>query len=194
MEPDSRMTTQMPVKLEAVLARLCRRIPHALNTTQAVKLPYLVDVLANHVLGHPITGGHHQAWKHGVVTEEAWQHLAHGPSAVFRVTPVRFSEETRVEVLDDSSAEALSEDERRIVDFVAEEYAYVSATELGLLTKRMNPAISSWGGNRAADLGEDAYERMSPVYLEMAESVAEISLDRLRRESRPISSPEDVVA
>jgi len=174
--------------------RLCKRVPHPLNTTQVVKLPYLVDVLASHVLGQAITGGHHQAWKHGVVTSEAWQHLSHGPSSVFRVHPIRFSEETEVEVLDESSEEILSDDERRIVDFVAEEYAFVSATELGLLTKRMNPAIRSWGGSRAADLSEDAYERMSPQYLEMAESVAEVSLDRLREESRPVASPEDVIA
>jgi len=114
--------------------------------------------------------------------------------SVFRVHPVRFSEETEVEVLDESSEQILTDDERRIVDFVAEEYAFVSATELGVLTKRMNPAIRSWGGSRAADLSEDAYERMSPEYLEMAESVAEVSLDQLRKESRPVASSADVIA
>lgn len=195
MEPNRKPTRPLPPKLEGALVRLCQRSPKPLNTTQAVKLPYLVDVLALHVLGRPITQGHHQAWKHGVVTTEAWEHLSYRPKAsVFEVRPVPFSEETRVDVASDAAEQELTEEERRIVDFVAEEYADVSAAELGQLTKLMNPAISSWGGNRSADVSENAYERMSPEYLEMAEAVAGVTLEQLRRESRPVTDPEDVVA
>ncbi len=41
-------------KLKAVLARLCEK-RGSLFKTQAVKLPYLVDVVATHVLGESIT-------------------------------------------------------------------------------------------------------------------------------------------
>lgn len=185
----------LPPKLEAVLVRLCRQAPKPLNVTQAVKLPYLVDVVANHVLGHRVTDGHHQAWEHGVVAAEAWNYFKARPvDSSFELTPVTYSEETRVQVEEDAAEALLDEDERRIVDFVAEEYAYVSATELGRLTKRMNPAVRVWGSNHEADVSENAYERISWDYQEMVEAVSHVSLDRLRRESRPISSPEDAVA
>lgn len=185
---------RMPPKLEAVLWRLCARAPNPLSMTQAVKMPYLVDVLAKRVLGHVVTEGHHEAWEHGVVTSEAWRFFhASPPGSVFRVTPVPYSEEIRVEAVEEPSDVELSPEEQRIVDFVAEEYSFVRPTELGEMTKRMNPALRSWGGNRAADVGGDAYERMTPEYLEMSESVARVTLDQLEKGSRPVSSPEDVI-
>lgn len=185
---------RLPPKLEAVLWRLCARAPKPLSITQVVKMPYLVDVLAQRVLGHVVTEGHHQAWQYGVVTSEAWHHLQATPSTSgFRVTPVPYSEEMRVEAVAEGPECALSSEEKRIVDFVAEEYSFVPATELGEMTKRMNPALGGWGGNRGADVGEDAYERMTPEYLEMSESVARITLDQLEKGSRPVSSPEDVI-
>jgi hypothetical protein len=64
------------------------------------------------------------------------------------------------------------------------------------LTKLMNPeiAVSAWGSNHIPDLGPDAYERMSQDYQEMAEAVAALSLDQLRRESVPVDDIEDAVA
>lgn len=187
----------IPPRLEAVLLRLCSRSSPALSITQAVKLPYLVDVLAFQVLGRTITEGHHETWKYGVVTSEAWHFLRELPlGSPFELIPVPFSEEIRVEVTGESveDQDLLTDDERRIVDFVAAEYAVVSPGELGKMTKRMNPSITSWGGNRPADTGGDAWERMTPEYLEMAESVAEVSMRDLRSRSRPVANPEDVLA
>lgn len=186
---------RLPPKLEAVLVRLCKQAPRTLNITQAVKMPYLVDVLASHVLGGAITEGHHQTWKLGVVTSEAWHYLrACPPGSPLRVHPVPFSEELRVEAEEEISLDdLLSEEERRIVDFVAGEFSFLQAWELGRMTKRMNPGVMAWGANHGADTGPDAYERMSPDYLEMADFVDEVSLAQLRRESELIGSPEDAV-
>lgn len=194
LRESARTEQRLPPKLEAVLWRLCSQAPRPLTITQAVKMPYLVDVLAQHVLGRVLTEGHHEAWEHGVVTSEAWHYLTLPLASGFKVTPVRYSEEIKVEVTEEAPEAALSPEEERIVDFVAQEYAYVSATELGEMTKRMNPALRTWGGNRAAEVGGDAYERMTPEYLEMSESVARVTLDHLRKSSRPYSSPEDVIA
>jgi len=189
-------TDQLPPKLEAVLVRLCKQAPAPLNITKAVKLPYLVDVLACRVLGREITEGHHETWEHGVVTSEAWHYLHSCPVAsAFSVHTIPFSEEIRIEVLGTSSADdLLSEEERRIVDFAAEEYSLLQAWELGLMTKRMNPGVSAWGRNHGASVGADAFERMSPDYLEMADMVDGVSLAQLRREGERIQSPEDAVA
>jgi uncharacterized phage-associated protein len=186
---------QLPPKLEAVLVGLCRKAPKPLSITQAVKMPYLVDVLAQAVLGRPITEGSHESWKYGVVTSEAWHYLQNLPEGTpFSVADVPFTEEIRVEAPGASSQTGLSEEEARIVEFVAEEYSYYSAIALGEMTKRMNPQVPSWGANRTADVGGDAYERMSPEYLEMVEAVAPLSLQELRRSSRPLTSAEDVFA
>lgn len=181
-------------KIESVLLRLVARAPRRLTITQAVKLPYLVDVLAQQVLGRRITEGGHEAWQHGVVTSGAWHYLSAQPAGgPLRVVPSRFSEEIWIEAADDAEDD-LDEEERRIVDFVAEEYGFATASELGMLTKRMNPSIRSWGSNHRADLGGDAYERMSPEYLEMIEAVEPVTLERLRRESTPMGSLEDAIA
>src|SRR5258707_381465 len=85
----------LPPKLEAVLIRLGKAA--ALDVTQAVKLPYLVDVVAAHVIGRRITEGTHQAWDHGVVTKEVWHYLDKcTASPVLHLKPVRWSEEKRV--------------------------------------------------------------------------------------------------
>ncbi len=188
-------TNSLPPKLEAVLVRLIKS--GKLNKTQAVKLPYLVDVVAQRVLGRPITEGHHQAWEHGVVTAEAWRHLDRGgASSPFILEPVPWSEEKRVRLNADCepcSAELTGEEER-VVDSVVAEFAETPAGELGRVTKRMNPQIASWGRNVAADTGPDAYDRMSPEYQEMAEGASSWTLDRLRRESEPVIDLEEAVA
>jgi uncharacterized phage-associated protein len=182
----------LPPKLKAVLIRLGKT--KQLNVTQAVKLPYLVDVVSMHVLGRRITEGHHKAWDHGVVTREVWHFLTkRDDSPVFHLEAVPFSEEMRV-VIDADEPQALSPAEEAIVDFVARELV-LRAGELGRLTKFMNPGIPSWGQrDYAASVGEDAYERLSPDYREMAEQVASLTLDQLRCSSKPVEDIEDAVA
>lgn len=186
--------TALPPKLEAVMVRLCSVA--GLNKTQAVKLPYLVDVVANHVLGRRITEGTHEAWQYGVVTSEAWRYLddCEEEPALFDLDAVPFSEEKRVRVVRATEAPALSPEELKVVDYVAEEFARIQAVPLGLMTKLMNPSVTGWGANGRADVGEDAYERMSDEYQDMANDVLGITLEQLQRDSRPAQSVEDALA
>ena len=175
------------------MIRLCRIAN--LNITQAVKLPYLVDVVATRALGEAITEGAHEAWKYGVVTSQAWKHLDSplAPTA-FVVHDVPFSDEKKVDVAANASDGALSASEREIVDYVAKEFASLSASELGLMTKYMNPSIPAWGGNRLADTGSDAFERMSRDYQDLAREAAGVTLDSLRRTSRPAETLAEMLA
>lgn len=186
----------LPPRLEAVMVRLC--LHGKLNKTQAVKLPYLVDVIATRHLGRPITEGQHEAWGYGVVTKQAWRHLDRCGSgdSVFRLKAVPHSEEQRVELLPDASGldDLLTDEERAIVDYVRDTYGSVPATDLGKMTKIMNPEISRWGANLRADTGPDAYARMSPEYQEMAKRAASISDGDLRRNSVPVEDLEDAIA
>lgn len=186
----------LPPRLEAVMVRLCRGAK--LNKTQAVKLPYLVDVLATHHLGRPITEGRHEAWDYGVVTKQAWRHLDRCESgdSVFRLKAVQHSEEKRVELLPAARGLAgrLTAAERAIVDYVRDTYGSVPASELGKMTKVMNPEIDCWGGNLRADTGLDAYDRMAPQYQEMAKRVASITDEELRRHSVVVVNLEDAIA
>ena len=88
----------------------------------------------------------------------------------------------------------LTAEEKRVVDSVIAEFAETPAGELGRMTKRMNPEISSWGRNGVADLGNGAYDRMSREYQEMAEAAAAWTLDRLHRESESIVNLEEAIA
>ncbi len=186
---------QLPPKLEAVLIRLGRAA--RLNVTQAVKLPYLVDVLATHLLGRPITEGTHQTWEHGVVTSEAWHYLARREtSPVFHLEPVPWHEEKSVIIDADEPADVLTPEEATIIDYVIHEFSHIRAGDLGRMTKFMNPHIASasWGSNHAADLGADAFDHMSEEYQEMAKLIAGLTLDQLRRHSTRIDDIEDAVA
>jgi len=186
--------TALPPKLEAVMVRLCTAA--RLNKTQAVKLPYLVDVVAKHVLGRRITEGNHEAWQYGVVSSEAWRYLdsCEETPALFELDTVPFSEEKRVRVVRETESLALSPEELKVVDYVAEEFAHIPAVALGQITKLMNPSVTSWGGNSRADIGEDAYERMSDEYQDMANDVVGVTLEQLRRDSRPANSVEEALA
>lgn len=184
---------QLPPKLEAVLIRLGKAA--RLNVTQAVKLPYLVDVVAVHFLERPITEGNHRTWEHGVVTREVWHYLDKcKESPVFHLEPVRWSEEKRVVIDAEEPATELTAEEQRIVDFVVGEFGAVTASDLGRMTKFMNPGVRSWGSNRPANLGSDAYDRMSPDYQEMAERASSVTLEQLRRVSKPVDDIEDALA
>lgn len=186
----------LPPRLEAVMVRLCRGV--RLNKTQAVKLPYLVDVVAMHHLGKPITEGRHEAWDYGVVTREAWRHLdqCEAGESVFRLKAVQHSEEKRVEVLPATGRldDRLTDGERAIVDFVRDTYGSMPAAELGRMTKIMNPEVDCWGGNLRADTGSNAYDRMTPEYQEMARRVASITDEELRRHSVVVVNVEDAIA
>lgn len=187
-------TTALPPKLEAVLVRLGTAT--SLNVTQAVKLPYLVDVVANHLLGGPITEGHHEAWDNGVVTSEVWHYLKKcDDSPVFHLEPVLYSEERRLVIDSADVAEVvLTEQEEQVVALVAREFGKVRAVDLGRMTKLMNPEISSWGTNKPARTNEDAFERLSDDYQAMAEAVSALTLERLRRAYEVVEDIEDALA
>lgn len=70
----------MNPRLTAVLSRLCERLG-PLFKTQAVKLPYLVDVVAGSVLGHAIADGTYQTWEHGVVAKEVYRFIQRAGAA-----------------------------------------------------------------------------------------------------------------
>jgi hypothetical protein len=191
----TRNQRELPPMLEAVMIRLCSG--STLNKTQAVKLPYLVDVVATHVLGARITEGSHQAWDRGVVTSEVWHHLdkCEPGSSVFQVEQARYSEEQLIQVSPGAQSTAkLTREQEAVVDFVKEEFASMLANDLGFMTKVMNPSIKGWGVNRPADLGPNAYERMSAEYQAMATRAASLTLEHLRRNSIPVSNIEDAIA
>ncbi len=141
----------LPPKLEAVMARLFELLGPEMGKTTAVKLPYLVDVVARHALGRSITEGSHQTWDFGVVTSEVFQFMTHGMGAgyKFNVEP-----------------DALSHQEKEVVDYVVDSYGGMTAGKLGALTKALNTDLdkSEWGTNRVAETGEDAYARLAPEW------------------------------
>ena len=183
----------LPPKLRAVLIRICRA--SSLNVTQAVKLPYLIDVVAKHVLGRPITEGTHEAWENGVVTSLAWHYLTkRTDSRILHLEPVKYSEERKVVIDVEEDSSALGAKELRIVDAVLAEYGGTPASELGRMTKVMNPGIARWGSNHRASLSEDAFDRMSPEYQEMVGAVSQLSLRDLERDYVVIESGEEAIA
>ena len=189
-------------KLILVLERICERLG-SVNKTQAVKLPYLVDTVAARVLGRPITSAAYETWRHGVVCPPLYDLLRPGTEeGGFRVEPRRYVEDeytvslartaTGAECLREASG--LDDTERAIVDHVADEFGALTAWALGRLTKRMNPSVppSAWGNsrvNRAADVSENAYERLTPAYQEMAAQLESIGLQELRENSTPVDDP-----
>src|SRR5215204_5970279 len=118
-------STILNPQLRAVLARLCERLG-PMYTTQAVKLPYLVDVVAKAILGHTIANATYQAWEHGVVAREVFRFIKHesAKDGLFKVQPHQYSESGKqislAERLD--SDQPLSGDELAVVDFVADTY------------------------------------------------------------------------
>jgi uncharacterized phage-associated protein len=163
-----------------------------------VKLPYLVDVIATKILGRPITEGRHEAWQFGAVTKEAWNYLEGcGPSSTpFHVAHAKRIDDQIVRVEAASADVGLSPDEEDIVDFVSREFSDVFATELGFMTKAMNPSIATWVTARhlPVDMGPDAYDRLTAEYQSIARLAASVSLETLREKSTPISCIEDIVA
>lgn len=173
-------------KMEAVLARLIAESPNGeLAKTQAVKLPYLVDVVAQHVLGRRITNGRYAPWAHGVVATEIYdlitsaryggEPLEGTPFEVY--DPLGFEDRQTVTVAAEIP-DLLTEEEAEVVDFVAAQYARLEPSRLGQLTKQMNPHIRSWPSpGKPVRVNEPAYDAL-PVGFDEVD--AEIALERLR--------------
>lgn len=184
-------------KLVLVLERICERLG-TVNKTQAVKLPYLADATAMRVLGRPITDAAYETWQHGVVCRPLYELLTNSPcDGPFSVEARPYIEDEYVVSLAHASntANGLQEAEQAIVDHVVDEFGDMTATDLGVLTKRMNPAIpqSAWGRRQGADVSENAYERLLPAYQEMVDQMQTISLQELREKSVIVDDPRDWV-
>lgn len=180
-------------KLKAVLARLCDKLGPVF-TTQAVKLPYLVDVIASQVLGHSIGGATYEAWEHGVVAREVFRFVEHEAEAdeVFHVEPHQYSESGKLISLaaDIDLSPVLSPEELAVIDFVADEYGSIAPEQLGHLTKLLNTEMppEAWGTNAGAAVNQDAFLRLSPSWQELCQRISEEDLDDRRKWSEPIDA------
>lgn len=180
MPPIEPTRYKLEPKLEAVLATLCAELGPMFKT-QVVKLPYLVDVVANRVLGRSITRGTHQTWEHGVVTREAYRFFSHedvGP--LFTETKHEYSESgARFGLAEDALAPELSPEERTIVELVAQEFGDLTPSRLGDLTKLMNTELSadSWGSNTEARTDREAYLRLQDRWQELGERLLVLNLE-----------------
>lgn len=176
-------------KLEAVLARLCQKLG-TLTTTRAVKLPYLVDVVAKHYLSVPITGGTHETWKQGVVTSEVWSYVQQGGD-INDPFVIRGLESGKEISLAGEPEGELSEIEEAVVDHVAEVYGGLDAAGLGKLTKSLNTHFeaNAWGKNYRADLGEDSYARLSAGYQSFYGRLPHLDFANEKHWGEPIDDP-----
>jgi uncharacterized phage-associated protein len=179
-------------KLETVLARLCERLG-SLYKTQAVKLPYLVDVIATHELGRRITDATFEAWKQGVVAREAWVGVTYPPAGcLFEVEQPEFDEGWTIK-LAGKPLTSLSPDELKIVDFVADRYGAMTVQDLGALTKALNPEIprERWGSNTQPAVNEDAYARLSESWQTLWRALPLLDLTDPESWSEPIEDPDE---
>lgn len=179
-------------KLEAVLAELCARLG-TITITKAVKLPYLVDVVAEHVLGHRITEGTFEAWDYGVVTREVWDLAKEDGGTWFRVGEHFYSEGGRtVALAEGAEPPELEADELAVVGYVVEQFGHLGAGDLGDLTKSLNSdfAAEEWGSNRAPTTGEEAFARLSPSWLDLWRRLPDLDLDDASLWGEPIEDAE----
>lgn len=180
----------LPPKLEAVLARLCAQLGPIFKT-HAVKLPYLVDVLASRFLGQPVTEGRHEAWELGVVTREVYHAISSGRlGPTFAIDEHAYSESGRLVRLREGSAlvAQLSIDELAIVDYVAACYGRLPAEQLGVLTKLLNTELPSeaWGTNAEALVGSDAAARLDEGWQRLGRRLPALDLEDRSLWSEPI--------
>lgn len=148
----ARGTRKLEPKLEAVLAELCARLSGRIGITHAVKLPYLVDIVAAATLGHRITDATYEAWDYGVVSPEVWRFVRHGSGGgPFKTADRKYSEGGReLRLVGKPPAGVLTEREREVVALVADRFGKLSAANLGALTKSLNPEVQRWGSNEVA--------------------------------------------
>lgn len=173
--------------LAAVLGNLCRKLGPLIKT-RAVKLTYLVDVVANSELGRPITGGTHQTWDYGVVTTEVYRAFTRGQvGPLFAIEPHEYSE-SGFQLRLVGSPPPLEEGERQIVEDVAERFGRWSAEDLGMLTKAMNSHLGpeAWGKNNRASIGEDAFARLSESALRLHRRLPDLDLEDRSQWGEPI--------
>ena len=179
----------MDRKLEAVLAQLCARLG-PLFKTLAVKLPYLVDVIACQTLGRRVTSATHQTWEHGVVTREVYGFITHGTvDPLFCLETHDYSESgSRISLCGDLPI-CLDDEERRVVDLVADEFGGMTPERLGELTKRLNTEVPTeeWGSNKEARVDEEAYLRLDRRWQELGEQLTRLDLGDRRLWSGPIN-------
>jgi uncharacterized phage-associated protein len=179
-------------KLEAVLAELCARLG-TITITKAVKLPYLVDVAAKHVLGRRITDATFEAWEYGVVTREAWELAKADGGTWFRIGEHFYSEGGRtVALAQGAEPPELEPDELAVVGYVVDTFGHLNAGDLGDLTKSLNPdlAAEEWGSNRKPSTGEDAFARLSPTWLDLWRRLPDLELDDTSLWGDPIQDAE----
>lgn len=184
--------SSMEIKLEAVLAEICSRLG-TVTITKAVKLPYLVDVVAEHALGRRITEGTFQTWDYGVVTREVWDLAKAGGGDRFRVGEHFYSEGGRTVALADGVEPAgLTAEELAVVGYVVEQYGHLNAGELGDLTKSLNPELAAeeWGSNQTASTGEDAFARLSPTWLDLWRRLSDLDFADASLWGEPIQDAE----
>ncbi|HSK77321.1 MAG TPA: Panacea domain-containing protein [Thermoanaerobaculia bacterium] len=181
-------------KLEAVLAQLCRKLG-AMTTTRAVKLPYLVDVVATHYLGAPITEGTHETWDHGVVTREVWTYIQQGGeiNGPFVIRDHNYSETGKQISVAGEPEEDLTPEEEAIVDRVAEAYGGLDAASLGKLTKSLNTQFEArvWGKNQKALVDEDAFARLSDSYQSLYGRLPHLDFSDEKDWGEPITDPHE---
>lgn len=178
-------------QMETVLARLCELLGR-LSKTQAVKLPYLVDVIAKHELGRPIARGRYQCWRHGVVAEDVFRNI--DSSSAFRTREERFSEYGMwIEAA--KPASRMKPEEESIIEYVANRFGKLDQNALGVLTKRMNThiPIDKWGSNAKAEINETAYERMSQQWQQVCEELTKVDYARLDEGAVEINSDDDLL-
>lgn len=166
-----------------------------MTTTRAVKLPYLVDVVALRYLGSPITEARHETWEHGVVTSAVWSYIQAGGllDSPFKVEEHDLSESGKRISLRSEPGEALSPEEIAIVDLVADTYGRLDAGSLGRLTKAMNTQLDtrSWGKNLPAGLDEDAYARLSDSYQHFHGKLPFLDFTKQEEWGEPIDDPHE---
>jgi len=175
-----------------VLARLCEQLG-PMYSTQAVKLPYLVDVVAKQVLGHTVANATYQAWEHGVVAREVFRFIKHEAASddLFKVQSHQYSESgQRISLAKKPGKnQPLTAEELAVVDFVAETYGHLPFDELGLLTKRLNTEIppEEWGSNRPAALDDETFLRLSPEWQSLSQRISDADLTDRSQWSAPIN-------
>jgi hypothetical protein len=178
-------------RLEAVVARLCKKLG-SLYKTQAVKLPYLVDVIAVKELGRRITEAKFEAWKQGVVARDAWIGVTYPrEGGIFQVDRPDYDEGWTIRLAGEPAV-PLSPEELGIVDFVAERYGSMTAQDLGTLTKALNPEIprERWGSNAQPALNDDAYARLSEGWRSFWQILSSQDLADESNWSEPIDDPD----
>ena len=185
----SKASERLNPKLEAVLCRLCEQLG-MLTMTHAVKLPYLVDVVASHVLGQPFTGGEHQTWTLGVVTSDAWRYFREGGDDadpfVIKASN-QYPGGRRIYACGKPDYE-LTPEETAVVDSVADSWGRYGAKALGVLTKALNTQLSPdvWGKNLPGTLGEDAFARLSDGWQAFYQRLPSLDFSDRRHWGEPI--------